>query len=309
MRPLVLALATFVVSACSDATSDGAAESMLIGGESAPEGTFPSTLEIIGGCTGTKVGEHHILTAGHCVRTPTGQLRPELAEGRTILVRLRNGELDASSLTIRRTVLHPRIPHLCQAQPCGNTAAFDRRDAPDIAIVEVESGLEGIPIAAVDVEPARPGDEVTILGYGCQSDIFADDRDGRLRFRQTRLVSSTATLHPGGLAPSESGALAMLDGNYVFTPGPVAPPGAPAETHAGLCPGDSGGALYRKGKNVVVGVNASYTFRPNGVVPVSNWHARVDGESRWGSAAWLESRGVMLTGSCAAAACTPVRSE
>jgi hypothetical protein len=58
----------------------------------------------------------------------------------------------------------------------------------------------------------------------------------------------------------------------------------------------------------VVGVNASYTFVTDGTVPVTNWHARVGGDARWGVAAWLESMGASMSRKCTAAACRPSRS-
>jgi hypothetical protein len=85
-------------------------------------------------------------------------------------------------------------------------------------------------------------------------------------------------------------------------------PGTGTSQAGGLCPGDSGGALYREGTNRVVGVNASYTFLPDSNVPVTNWHTRLDGDARWGVASWLESFGAHLTRPCTSATCRPPRS-
>lgn len=333
-----------VAIACSAPSPDAAtSDPELIGGEVAEPGAFPSTLQIVGNCTVTKVGENVILTAAHCVRNQDGSLRTNFAEGQSMQVRHRgtakveaeagedagaeagpaNAEEITATLTIKRTVIHPRIAHYCRTKSCGGRASDERRDAPDIAIIEVAGGLEGIPTAAVDLTSAKPGDEVTILGYGCKTDVWAGDIDGKLRYRNTRLVAASAAVHTGGLRPDEADGLRSIEANNVFTRGPVSEIAADADTdagdadadaaapelQAGLCPGDSGGALYRKGANVVVGVNASYTFLPNGRIPVTNWHARVDREARWGTALWLESMGVRMTGNCTEGACTPVSFE
>lgn len=93
-----------------------------------------------------------------------------------------------------------------------------------------------------------------------------------------------------------------------------APAGDPA---GGLCPGDSGGPLYRKladGSLVVVGVNANYTFTggyeyptPEGFSfryggsPRTNWQTRVDGEVGLKVGAWL--RTLEVTTTCTAGGC------
>ena len=342
---LPLALVPVAIACSAPAPDAATSDPELIGGEVAEPGAFPSTLQIVGNCTVTKVGENVILTAAHCVRNQDGSLRNDFLEGRTMQIRHRgaanaaaaeagedagveagpagNGEEISATLTIKRTVIHPRIAHYCKTKSCGGRASDERRDAPDIAIIEVAGGLEGIPTAAVDLTPAKPGDEVTILGYGCKTDVWAGDIDGKLRYRNTRLVPASAAIHTGGLRPDEADGLRSIEANNVFTKGPVSEIAADADTdagdaaadaaapelQAGLCPGDSGGALYRKGANVVVGVNASYTFLPNGRIPVTNWHVRVDRDARWGTAQWLESMGVRMTGNCTAGACTPVSFE
>ncbi len=76
----------------------------------------------------------------------------------------------------------------------------------------------------------------------------------------------------------------------------TAGPGARgASAAAGLCPGDSGGPLYRKrdGGWAVVGVNSNYTLALEADdsvgLPITNWHTRLDGKSRHDVATWLRS--------------------
>jgi hypothetical protein len=83
---------------------------------------------------------------------------------------------------------------------------------------------------------------------------------------------------------------------YALTSGPGA-----AKARAGLCPGDSGAALYRKreGRLVVVGVASNYTLGPEAKdqlgLPITNWHTRLDASSKHDVAGWLKSLGVPTT--------------
>lgn len=64
-----------------------------------------------------------------------------------------------------------------------------------------------------------------------------------------------------------------------------------------LCPGDSGGALYRDTpeQDTVVGVNAYYSFLYNsGGYSYTNWHARLDQESQLDVGTWLASLGAKV---------------
>jgi V8-like Glu-specific endopeptidase len=308
---LVALLGALAVACSSSEPPVDSSGSDLIGGSVAARGEFPSTLQIIGGCTVTKVGEQVLLVAAHCVRTPEGQIKDDFAKGQLLFVSFRRpsaatgGQDEAkATLQIARTVIHPRIAHYCQKQTCGQFSSDDRRDAPDVAIIQIISGLTDVPIAKVDLTPAQPDDEVTMLGYGCTTNWSAGQGDGKLRFKNTQLAPATITIHPGGLAPNEAAGLRSIEANDVFTKGTA------GGGEAGLCPGDSGGALYRKNTNLVVGVNSTATFLPGErLVPVTNWFARVDRNARWGTATWLQSMGVQLTGNCTPETCTPVRFE
>jgi hypothetical protein len=283
-------------------------EDDLIGGFESPQGKFLSTLQVVGNCTVTKVGPNLLLTAAHCVRDSSGTIQRAFEPNAVLQLRVRQKsgpEVDRVA-TIVRTELHPQIAQLCRIRGCTSMASQDIRDAPDLAVIQVASGLANIPTAKIDTVEAKPGDAVNILGYGCTGSVNGPS-DGLLRYRETVTSSVDVAIHQGSsLGSSNSAGKQTVEANYVITPGPQqAVVGA---NSAGLCPGDSGGALYRKGRNVVVGVNASYTFLPNGDRPVTNWHARVDGKSRWGTARWLEQMGAKLTSACTEATCLPSRS-
>lgn len=339
LRRLLSATVSFgvlgLLACASKAPSSSASDADLIDGIEAPADAFPATMQIVGNCTVTKIADDLILTAAHCVReSSSAELRPAFVPGSTLRVVVRGSSPGERTVTVRETLLHPQVAHLCASRGCSNRAADDRRDAPDVAVVRLTAPLDGVPSAQVDLDEVLPGEDVTILGYGCADQVWGRG-DGKLRFRDTSIVATTAAIHAGGIDDEPVG-FASVAANYALTPGPVRAPSATAAVGAGgdgglgagadaatagngtggaptgdgpgaagLCPGDSGGALYRKGTGVVVGVNASYTFLPNGVIPVTNWHARVDAQSRWGVAAWLESVGARTTQRCTVGTCRP----
>jgi hypothetical protein len=307
--PLLLCV---LLNACTavDAPSEGdeaESEAALSNGVVARDSAFPSTLFFNGSCTATHIGERLLLTAAHCVRDGRGAVIPALMPGMKLSVSVRGpGSNDLRSLEITRTLIHPRTVALCAAQGCGTLASTERRDAPDVAVIEVARGLADIAVAEIDVEPLAVGDGVSILGYGCTGRVDVQNADGKLRFRNTRVVDVGTTVHAGGLAANETAALETVRSSYAVTPGPLT---ATSESvpNAGLCPGDSGGALFRVGTDRVVGINASYTFLPSDRTPVTNWHARVDGEARWGVASWLSSLGARMRDACTPATCRAPR--
>ncbi|NOU30918.1 MAG: trypsin-like serine protease [Polyangiaceae bacterium] len=309
-RPISFAsvalLALLTACAGGDASPEGGEEADLSNGAVAGDDAFPSTLLFNGACTGAHVGEKLILTAAHCVRDARGAVQPGLMPGNKLSVAVRGKRPSVRQLEIAKTTIHPRTVALCAAQGCGTLASSERRDAPDVAVIEVTGGLGDIAVAEVDVAPLKVGDAVTILGYGCTDRVNVANADGKLRFRNTRAVDVTATVHAGGLAATETTALETVRSSYAITPGPRQATSEPVP-NAGLCPGDSGGPLFRAGTNRVVGVNASYTFLPSERLPVTNWHARVDGDARWGVAAWLKALGANMRGTCTASTCRAPR--
>jgi secreted trypsin-like serine protease len=94
--------------------------------------------------------------------------------------------------------------------------------------------------------------------------------------------------HPGsGLSAAET---KNLSGVFVYTEGPA----LHGNNVSALCPGDSGGPVFRKTTEgmVLVGINSSYTFPPGkAAVPATNWHSRVDVFAKYEIFSWLEKAG------------------
>ena len=288
--------------ACSEmAAPEGEGESSdeLIGGAVTSSAEAGATLRVRNGCTAAKVGPRHVLTAAHCVYD-NGGLRAQYASGQTVWLEPGNGAVPRP-YRVRTTHVHPTWVSACAQIGCvggdGTQIA-----ASDTALIETVDAIVDVPTARVDAAPLPSGAVVTVSGYGCEDTVMGiptwlrSALGSRLKMADTSLLPAEATLHAGSRVQGSQ--LVSLARYKLVTPGPAyATPGP------GLCPGDSGGPLYRAntGRLVVVGVNASYTFSSlTGGLPVTNWHSRLDDGSPAKLATWLASLGASV---CHGAAC------
>jgi hypothetical protein len=300
-RAALLTLLVAAASACDANDGERTAADDVIGGEVAPKGMLPATVTILESCTAAKVGERHLLLAAHCVYDPemgavSDIFRPGnrlrlntnldagvdagLTEKEREEQELRRSIRGSHRVTVEETLLHP------------TAVDFDVSDlrslyeTSDLAVVLLtkESGasIADIPIATVDPNPVKPGDELLIAGYGCEKSLNLTTPQGRLKWSATHAIAPADALatQPWGVDPEE------MDGLYFFTPATGKDSSA-----ASLCRGDSGGPVYRKGvTNLIAGVNSGGFSDPNSFssdrVSYSNFHARIDREAGETSA-WL----------------------
>jgi V8-like Glu-specific endopeptidase len=338
---LVLCLTAPLVELACISENEGDEDSDLIGGRLAKEDEFPATLLMQGSCTAAKVGPRHILTAAHCIKD---QQRGSII---TITNRKNTGTFgtgDGDSFrrfTLASVAIEPAWLARCGGGFCGSVENGGRNKMGDAAILTVTEDITGIPEAAVDLSPIKTDDKVVVTGYGCEEKVGGSwSYDGsRLKLAFVKVLPFESTIHPGSFireADRTSGLLQTMGDLYAITPGPdaykllnTADAGAAIDAgdagqtrqrrdagaganggNGGLCPGDSGGPLYRNDRKglTVVGVNSNYTFssgdsstgaRPGGFdyggSPVTNWHTKLDSKNSLRIGTWLTSLGVKTT--------------
>lgn len=312
MRASVYALLSLFSVACSvqgygDTVEEiSAAEDELIGGQPALETEYPST--VLGpGCTAAKVGPRHFLTAAHCVDDLyTATVEPGYGPGGSYAVSADNTPPISPyvNLTIEQTYIHPQWIADCAAAraagapDCG-VNVLNPGYTPDLAVVVVNELSPTIPAAAVDGAAVAVGDPVVATGYGCETPGGAPTHV----FKIQNLTASASSIlnHPGSYV--SGAAINDVAASYVLTPGYAA-----NTSYASLCPGDSGGPLYRQSSTdlIVVGVNAYYTFpsAPGSNPSQTNWHTRLDTSARYAVTSWLQALGVTVINGGTAPTCT-----
>lgn len=296
-RLACVALAVTGAAACAtEAVGDdglaSARDDALIEGRLALAGQFPATVYIQGLCTATKIAPKRFLTAAHCVLDPaTVSLR--YPPGAPIAL-AHDPSKGYASVVVSAVHVHPSWLKACDESYCAAAAVTARLDAADVAVIDLATDLEDVPVAPIDSTPLAGGDHVTVTGFGCTVGVYAPEPLGRgaLRYGETSLIDADRAVHDG--SPVRASDVSQVAAIYALTQGPGRAP-----TLAGLCPGDSGGALFRRragGSYAVVGVNSNYTLGPETGdavgLPVTNWHTRLDEKSRHGVGRWLRSLGV-----------------
>lgn len=265
MNLQALALLAFLFSPSSHA---------LVNGKLAPPGMFPS-VGAMSGCTATKVGPRHYLLAAHCYMARIGSPRNAILFDFGSVSRV---------IAEHEVTLHPSWVETCSKIECSGTEVGTPQDNPrkvDAALVRLAWEEPSVPASPIHLAKLVPGDTVIMAGRGCTQGI--GEPGSGLRYNQSVVVSHAELVHEGSLY----GPVADLakDSNVV-TPGYAMNPIYPS-----LCPGDSGGPLFRavSGQYRLAGIHADYTFRGDyeaGGLSVTNLHTRLDEESFYRVGEW-----------------------
>lgn len=296
---LPLAMFASLTAACSGAPTDSPDESVgwtegdLINGTVASRDQARSAMllwpdGLPSWCTAVRVGPRHVLTAAHCVVADSGGnltagLMPNFAPNRSLRVTRAATATsgDAASFTsvvIARTTVHPAWSAACGLGGCPYATVLSTA-VPDLAVIETQADLpSSIAMAFVDTGFLASGETVTMAGYGCESAVVTSPNPRQLKLGQGPRMTFSDIASTAGFAPVST---LVFDANYAVTAGPSFGTLTSLE-RPGVCPGDSGGPLYRgrpelDSDELVVGINSGR--KPDQVVISSvNFHARVSSE-------------------------------
>lgn len=285
---------------CGQAGSDS--ETKLINGKVASKTQYASTVVYLlpngGQCTGTKVSDRHILTAAHCLADSFGNLRTGLVPGSSLKAsnfpeRTTTDTSKWFNGRVRNYWVFDQFTRECANSGgiCGKGTQLAFLPPPDLALIEVEGSLPAQwPSAKIDRTYVWSGDPVVIVGYGCESGTNSSGSTTKVRKKYGR----TAVI-PGSvindLSQRVSDAnMAAFESYYFMTPGSHYNYQSSAD-NVSLCPGDSGGPVYRDSQGeVIVGINSSYIFYSADDYSWANRHTRlVDPWAGTDVLGWLES--------------------
>lgn len=195
-----LVLFAFLILGCAVSEQD-ISHDELVGGQTPAEGQYASTVYWMmplrgsdgraSACSGAKVGPNLILTSAHCLGQ---QMRSHLEEDGSLpdLTRVHAGQpvwvtndnegtdirSEANRYEVTRILFPAGWQEACEEQlrrfsesdSC--VIPFDNargRGASDIALIEVDRGLSGVPTAPIDFNRVSDGETLVAVGYGARA--------------------------------------------------------------------------------------------------------------------------------------------
>lgn len=217
------------------------------------------------GCTITKVGPKHFISAAHCV----GKSLPSL----TLNFKNYRGTVKVTSFHV-----HPSWIKDCSTFHCTGHEVGSSRMTPgrsDVVFINVKEETPAIPIIPVHFEELHSGTEVAMVGGGCTRSVEPGGA-GKMRYALTNLITSDHLTHEHSLYRN----IAEITGQSNW----ITPGYDKENVNASLCPGDSGGPLLTNINDEwkIVGIAADYTFDgpyQDGAPTITNLHTRLDDQS------------------------------
>ena len=256
-------------TSCSNEAIDSQVN-IINGKEGLESQVSPASLFIIhltgnkGACSATRIGPKTIILAAHCVVYENTR---KLTVGKEIYY----GRTDDNNRTYQATI---KKIHLKDWQG----SKFERAtngNGLDMAVVVLERPLRNnIKIAKIDPKKVRENDPVLITGYGCRKMTGPDYADKHFQYSLSQAASINKLFHLFSVTPAMllPGKRQYIRENYWITGG------LSGGGNSSLCPGDSGGGVFRANDNLkIIGINSDYTFNLfKGRTSAANLFVRLD---------------------------------
>ncbi len=238
----------------------------LIGGS--PHSGFKSSVHFNEICTASKISKDVFIIAAHCVvNFDRNQIKSEFAERSRISLR---NSVVTSDVTIKKVLVHPLYLREMKERE-GYYKLETGFEATDVAMVKINESTPQIPIAKLDFGTVLPNEKIWIGGYGCEVSGNKSIPHSTPKLKMA-LVSA---IHPSQVKNKYGNGSPISAATYNFY--------TSGKMHdlksASLCPGDSGGPVYRNG--AVVGINSNYFFIDRSGISFANIHAKLNVISSW----------------------------
>jgi hypothetical protein len=245
----------------------------LIGGKDAGKDEFRSTVYIKGSCTATKIAKRAFLLAAHCViNFKNAEIKHKYNGTGKIKIETHYGA--SYKLKVIGAFAHESYVSKFKDKMGSNSSKFvTGLNAFDIAVVTVNEDSPKIPVATIGLEYVKEGQSVTIGGYGCEDKVGSSFNFYKPNYKiSTTVVVGSKEISFDYHHRDNS---RVMDFNFL-TKGL----GMDKST-ASICPGDSGGPVYRRSDNALIGVNSYYIFKDSSGISLINLHTRISEVSEW----------------------------
>ncbi len=248
----------------------------LIGGSVADPKDYPATIRLISGCTAAKVAPKLILTAAHCVvDLHTGDIRANYQTDSKIGIQY--GSKTYTDFVVETLPHESFVNAVKAANAAGNSPNNVSKDSYDVAFIVVRENLTDIGEAEIDLNKVLVTDPLIVGGYGCEDHLGGTTPSPRhYKAGETYAVDIDALAGARGNYSSRSVQQSIFQHN-ILTAAQKFDSAVPS-----ICPGDSGGPVYRANDHLaIVGVNSYYSFNDESGISTTNWHTRLSNLKTW----------------------------
>ena len=253
------------------------------------EADFPAVVKISNNCPATKVGARLFITAAHCLQAAPEIFRP----GATIDLSAQN-HVDGKqwlNLTLSEVYIHPSFVAIPELLYFYKNSFGMARYSFDLGLLYVEETTPQIGMVFINFDPVEDGEPLVFLGYGCQDGLNQPVDLNRVLRPRLQMGFSIAAPYEGIHPQKEEDFMNDFYLHFLKTPWEqqriyfynIISRGHDFDSrYSGLCPGDSGGPVFREGRyDEIVGINAYYSFKNGNDIPYSNWHTRLSQAAPW----------------------------
>ena len=151
------------------------------------------------------------------------------------------------------------------------------KDAYDVAFIVVAENITDIAEAEIDLNKVQVADPLIVGGYGCEDRLGGATPNPR-RYK----VGETYAVDIDKLKGARGNYSDINVQRNIYTHNILTAAQKINSSVPSICPGDSGGPVYRANDHLaIVGVNSYYSFNDESGISATNWHTRLANLKIW----------------------------